>query len=611
MPVDPGRTTWRPSRLFFTLVWLLIGLRPAEARFVPSIRSQPVARGVQIVVSGRAIATVRAAEEELVPLDRAERFVWNLRQFMEGGGACWQVRPAPYGVQSWAVYGGEAAFVVVTPREAAAHGSTPRALARVWAKALRAALELPPLTLSKLKIIVPYGEQRVVTVAGVARGELTVGAENAGIAEPTPRATPRGVVVRGLEAGMTAVRVEADGAAITLSVRVMKYAATLAPGVVAEVTGRPAPAALVREVAAAAYPEGLRVEPGARVRPRGVPRAEGVSGLKPIHRLRPGETANVIFPVSVTGPGLLPVETRVRVALRNRRLSPRETHALLYSNQPEEVVAPRVLYLGALDPDVPVRLLYHHVNGSHGSLRLNVDVVNVGATTSELHVISGTAGPALQPVTAGHQAGVRYLRAIQEEVGRVVAIPPGARRSLLMATMPRGATVSGLFGLRVLSAGRLLVRVAAERVDTAPGSVAASVRDLSPEIYLSPRKVVAASYRVGEQWAFVNLGRRAIAAREGDRRLAGNYGVFYDISLTLENPLQVERVVRLLLSPDAGAARGVFLIDGRWIEAPPVEPPQEALLASFTMKPAERRTLRIRSMPVGGSAYPVSLIVRP
>ena len=61
----------------------------------------------------------------------------------------------------------------------------------------------------------------------------------------------------------------------------------------------------------------------------------------------------------------------------------------------------------------------------------------------------------------------------------------------------------------------------------------------------------------------------------------------------------------------AGEARGVFLIDGRIVEAPDVTPPAEALLARIKMKPAEQRTLSIRTMPVGGSAYPVSLVVRP
>jgi hypothetical protein len=399
------------------------------------------------------------------------------------------------------------------------------------------------------------------------------------------------------------VRLEADGAEITLSVRVMKYAATLALPPVAEVTGDPAPASLVKEAAVSVYQEGLRLEPGARVR------LLGARATAPA--LAPGRSTWLSFPVSVAGPGFLPVRTRVRVQVCSRRLPPRETRSLLYSNNPEQVTAPRVLYLGALDPDAPARLLYHHLNASRAPLRLSVDVYNPGQQEARLQVIAGTAGPGPEPVATGHLAGVRYLRAALRDVGRVLTVPAGARRSLLLCGLPVHCTASGLFGLRVLSEERLLVRVAAEPIGDPPTSVATAARSLSPEVYPSPRKEIEATYRVGEKWAFVNLGRRPIAAQNGDRSLAGNYGVLYDISLKLENPLAEERSVCLFLSPDAGGARGVFVIDGRIVEAPHVTPPEEALLCRITMRPSEHRTLRIRAMPVGGSAYPVSLVVRP
>lgn len=611
MPREPRLTTWRPSRLLFAVVGLCFSLRPAGAAFIPPVRTQPVSGGVQVVVNGRPIASVRSADEELLPLDRAERFVANLQRFLEAGGAGSQVRPAPYGVQSWAIYGGQELVFVVTPREAAAHRSTPQALVRVWVRALRAALGLPPLTLSRPRVIVPLGEQRVVVVGGAARGELTATSSDARVAGVTARAAPRSIVVQGLAPGLTAVRVEADGAAITLSVRVMRYAATIAPPPVAEVTGRPAPASLVHQAAEEAYRDGLRVEPGARVRLLRPPRVEGAGGPRSAQSLRPGESAVFLFPVAVSGPGYLPVEKQVRVTVRNRALAPRETHALLYSNKPENVLEPCLLHLGALEPEAPARLLYHHVNGSPGPLRIHIDVYNAGAEAMELQVIAGTAGPALQPVTAGHQAGLRFLQASMRQAGRILPVPAGARRSLLLATMAPGKTVSGLFELRVLSPGRLLVRVAAEPVDAPPRTLTAAAQPLSPEVYPSPRKQVEASYRVGNRWAFVNLGRRPIPGEHGDRHLAGNYGVLYDIALNLENPLDVERRVRVVLTADAGVARGVFLIDGQLIEAPPVEPPQEAILTSITMQPSERRTLKIRAMPVGGSAYPVSLVVRP
>jgi hypothetical protein len=317
------------------------------------------------------------------------------------------------------------------------------------------------------------------------------------------------------------------------------------------------------------------------------------------------------------GEGYLPVQTTVRVRVRNRVLPHQETLALLYSNNPERIRRPALLYYAMLHPDAPIRLLYHHQNMSGRPVRLRIDLFNPGEQVAEVQTIEGAAGPSIDTVLVGHRAGVRYLQNLLREVGQIVSVPAGARRAVVIQRLPNGSTGSGLFGLRVLSPGSLFLRVAAEPDRPEPESatlVATSGRttpSLSQEVYPLPRKQVEASYTVGQRWAFVNLGRSPLSAKNKDRQLAGNYGVVYDISLRLDNPTTEERTVQLFLSPDAGDARGVFLIDGRIVEAPHVTPPAEALLVRIKMKPAEQRTLSIRTMPVGGSAYPVSLVVRP
>ncbi len=92
--------------------------------------------------------------------------------------------------------------------------------------------------------------------------------------------------------------------------------------------------------------------------------------------------------------------------------------------------------------------------------------------------------------------------------------------------------------------------------------------------------------------------------------LDGDYGVLYDIAVRLDNPTPAPRVVRLMLAPDAGGAQGIFLVEGRWVEAPHLSPPAEFQLAQFLLSPQEHRVVNIRTLPVGGSAYPVTLVVR-
>jgi hypothetical protein len=611
---------WRLSSVMSCALLFSILLRPSEAAFRPHVVSQPAPDGMRVTISGRTVVTVRVGNGELLPLDRAERVVWNLQLFLDGGGAPWQVRPVPV-PGAWAVFGGETPLIVATPEDAAALDTRPRNLARAWARAIRAALSLPPLTVSTRQLVIPFGEQRTVTVGGVAAGEIVPAPADAGVVSATAQRWPRAVTLRGQAPGLSAVRLECDGAAITLSVRVKKYAGAPLPAPTAEVTGRPAPGALVREVALVRCPEGLRLEPGACVKLlRSVPLPRA---------LQPGATTELAFPVAIGGEGYLPVRTTVRVRVRNRVLPHRETLTLLYSNNPERIRRPDLLYFGTLHPDAPTRLLYHHQNMSGRPVRLRIDLYNPGDLIAEVQAIEGAAGPSNDTVLVGHRAGVRYLQNSLREVGQIVLVPAGARRSLVVQRLPQGWTASGLFDLRVLSPGSLFVRVAAEpdrpgpegvavAAESGPASALAGIPSperprptVSQEVYPSPRKHVEASYTVGQRWAFVNLGRSPLSAKNKDRQLAGNYGVMYDILLRLENPTGEERTVQIFLSPDAGDARGVFLIDGRIVEAPHVTPPAEALLARIKMKPAERRTLSIRTMPVGGSAYPVSLVVRP
>jgi hypothetical protein len=122
--------------------------------------------------------------------------------------------------------------------------------------------------------------------------------------------------------------------------------------------------------------------------------------------------------------------------------------------------------------------------------------------------------------------------------------------------------------------------------------------------------VLQANYTVGKNWAFLRVGKMAIPGKSEGRKLDGNYGVLYDISVQIENPLPESRVVRLVLAPDAGGAQGIFLVEGRWIEAPFLIPPAEFELAQFVLSPQERRVVSIQTLPVGGSAYPVTLVVR-
>jgi hypothetical protein len=229
-----------------------------------------------------------------------------------------------------------------------------------------------------------------------------------------------------------------------------------------------------------------------------------------------------------------------------------------------------------------------------------------------VQVIEGAAGPDFDPVLAGHKAAVRFCQSWSRDVGGIVVVRPGTRHAIFGQRVPRGLTVSGLLGVRVLTPGRVRVKVLALEGEQ-PLVQAMSPAEIvvpSDRIYPSPRKELQARYRVGERWTFIPVGKRPIAAQGAARALDGNYGVVYDIGLSLENPTNEERRVEIALSPDAGDARGVFWIEGQFVEAPALSPPGDAVLASFRLGPGESRQIPIRTLPVAGSAYPARIVVR-
>jgi hypothetical protein len=285
---------------------------------------------------------------------------------------------------------------------------------------------------------------------------------------------------------------------------------------------------------------------------------------------------------------------------------------LLYSNDPERVGRPGVLFAAELAADRPARLLYHHQNASDEPLRVRVELVNPSDQPVDVQVIDGAAGPTWDAVEAGHRAAARYVRSSLQDLGTIVGVPARSEQAIVLQRLPPRTTVSGLFGLRGLGAG-LFVRVVAEaEAEPVVALRPAEKPDrLSDQVYLSPVRPLSARYVVGKNWAFLNLGSEPLLTRETHRKLAGNYGVSYEWTLTLSNPTDQPQPVVLTLSPDAGDARGVFVIDGAVVEAPEVSPPVEADLATFELQPGERRVVRVQTLPVGGSSYPARLVIRP
>jgi len=627
------RLVTRQTGWFPALCAAILALAAAAASATP-VQVMRVKDGARLVVAGKLVTLFRTSNAGLAPEERARLAAERLEELIQGGLGPQDIEVRNRG-ESWGVYAAGGLIMIATPGEAAERKEASEVTARRWATNLKAALadakpsrlgisshpraaaqrptpkaasakskRVPKLFVEETSIAVPLGESRVVALVGTAQGPITAVSDDNETASVEVLDGKAAVSVVGLAAGKVTVRVTRDGKEAFFTAWVKKYAGKVVSTPSVEVTGTLAPVSLVRRIARQRALEGLQREPGTTVQLEG-----GADGLK---ALGAGDSVDVAFPVSITGEGYLPVKTAARVRVTNVALPPAETKTLLYSNDPESVRAYGTLYLGPVDAVGPARLLYHHQNKLKRAFIFEVHLLNPNDTPADVQVIEGDAGPFIDPIQVGHRAATRYLQALSQDAGYMVRIPAHAAVAVYRVEIPREETVSGIYNFRVVRGGPLVTQVSAAPSATTP-PVSAGVLDLAqnePHVYLTPRKYESYRYTVGQTWAFVPVGRKAITARTQKKQLFGNYGVIYDVTVEIDNPTDEVRTVSVVLAPEAGWARGAFIIEGKLVEAPQVAPPADAELWKVKLAPRERRKVHIQGIPVGGSSYPVSIVVR-
>lgn len=593
----------------------------AAAPAAPRVQVVPVSQGARLLVAGKLIALFRTPNGKLSPQARAEYAARRLTELVGQGLHAEDIEVRSKG-EAWAVYASGGLVMIATPDEAAERMQEPEAVARLWAVNLKEALgegsapakrttkaapvakvREPKLVLSDTSLTVPIGETRRIAVKGSAEGPISVTVDDSCATVDVDTARSE-VVVKGIAAGKATVRVRQEGTDASFTVWIKRAAGRVTGTAEAEVTGTTTPAALVRQAAQDHVLDNVEREAGAVARITGPP-----TGMRALPR---GETAQVEFPITISGGEYLPLKTTARVTVRNVDLPTREAKSLLYSNDPESIREFGMLFQGFVDNEGPVRLLFHHQNRTGRTVTFQVHLLNPNPEPVDFQLIQAEAGPTLDTIQVGHRAGQKYLAAATANVGYVARIPAMSVRTIYTTAMPNILTVSGIYSFRITNGGPLVTEVTASAspmTPQIPDDLVTTARS-EPHTYPNPTKDEKYAYAVGQKWTFIPLGRKAITGTRANRKLFGNYGVVYNITLDLSNPTDEAKTVKVMMTPEAGWARGVFLFEGQLVEAPQLAPPGEAQLWSVKLAPQEQRTLHIQGIPVGGSAYPVSLVVR-
>jgi hypothetical protein len=527
------------------------------------------------------------------------------------------VEPLP----SRILMGGERVLLEITPREAEAQGSNPPAMAAKWATDLHGALILPPLRLETKSARIPVGGQTSVGLTGSAAANASISSSDPSVAGVVHR--PGTVVLKAGTAGTVNVSIQAGEWTQTIAVRVEPYAAKFPQMLTANVVGAPATADLVAAAVEGVVKTSLATEPNRQLRiitPRNV-------------HVRPGESKSIPVRVHVTAPDTFAAEGLAIVRVVNAGLAARDEDELWYCNEPESLKGPGVLFRGELKPERPVRMLYHHINDSPQVLYLDVEVHNTDDRPARMVVMPGDSRPDANAVRAGLQAAEPFFQAWLTGSGEVVTIPPHCRMPLSFRRLGKNECGRGLAYLRLLPGGADTLVVHADarvavvlnepwimaagsstpwrEVGTPTESTVVKPDELSDLVFPNPFSEESVDYQVGGKFAFGRIGQKPIPRKTKGDPLQGNFGVISRINATAHNPTDHATEVEVVFDASAGYSGALFVIDGVLRRLPLMQPKTEYQLARFRLGPGEKRSIHLVTIPLSGSSYPATVVVRP
>ncbi len=573
---------------------LLLSFFPLAPKGYPQtgfLKVQPTVKGATLFLNGKVVLRLRNPEDPHQAVRRAYLIAGRLQHFLDRG-----VKPEAVSYRKingqWMILIGDYLLLTITAQDVQKGNTTPEALAQQWASNLKEALQVPALLTEPRSLLVPLGENRVLRLIGSAPGPFvfTLSPENLVTLQFDP--AKREVLVLGKQVGEGLLTITTNGFSLQVPISVKEYAAQILPAKVI-VTGKGPSLQLLQRLILRAVSQAI------------LPKSNCVArwGYPPSHISRDARV--VPISIEVSGEGYIPVLGELPVQIERTNLPVQNASILFYSNDPEMLRYPRRLYENTLQPKEVGRLLYHHQNMSSQPLFFFFEVTNLGQQPARLRVLEGFSPVIIDTYQAGHRAAASFLRNWLEGSGAVVDFQPGETLTLLSQRMAPKETVSGLYHLEALEGGPFLLQIYTQDAQGNGSRLGKPSKDVFP----SPYKVLQGEYRVGDRWLFLSIGKEHIRDLNG-RPLYGNYGVFYDLHLRLVNPSNNSAKIEILLEPSAGLARAIFLVNRELRESSHLQPTDEFLITQTTLQPRETREIRLLTLPLAGSHYPVRVIVR-
>ena len=499
-------------------------------------------------------------------------------------------------------------ITIITDEDAKFLNSTPDGLAKVWVNNIRQALLKQSIYMTEAQGVIPINEKRVKNLYGYDLTNVKFNIENPEIATVKYNEDTQTFEIFGKNLGTTDITISNNFDQITYTIYVQKYAAVFPTQIEAQVTGNPISADFVSQAMTKNINKGIATEPGATYKVNYVN-----WNKKPLY---PGNETGAEVNITAYGEGYITITKSVRFVIKNIVMEQGVPDTLLYSNNPETVEEFGDLYLGTLEKGKCQRLLYHHMNQVGRNAILVIEVINPNNEAVNLRVRRSAAKPQLDTIAIGVVTAKEFMNLDDKNVSVIDTIPPKSRSCYLTDDLKNGISSSGIMQFWQLDGEEncvLRIRmVPPEDIDcilnkykpyTGNGNF-----EFSDYVFSSPILEFNEEYKIGGPWVFMSIGK-AHLQNEKHLKLYGNYGVTYNMNVTVENPTDKVATVRAYVDPTAGPLAAYIKINNNYITIHHVKPPNEYELAQWKLAPGERKKVTIKTIPVSGSCYPAKICI--
>jgi hypothetical protein len=466
----------------------------------------------------------------------------------------------------------------------------------------------PPIVVDPATPAVEPG--RTVTArVNSAAGTITATSGDPAIATVTVDQAQRVLFISGVAVGSTIVTV-GDGRGLTrdVTVRVAYAAGTIADALPLRVTGDPASITFLRDAAIQAAEAAATLRSGARIY---VP-ADAVV----VHAaLATDDRTTIDVPMQILGDAYITANGTTHVAVENYALPRLTPSQLLVSDYPERLTADGVLFTATIDRTTSQRFLYYHFNpATEPARRILVKATNNAATPAVVHLLAALAGPGANEMEVGHNATRSFLVRARRNEGTVITIPPNATVNIVNHSLPPNAVVNGILQMREISGDPLDIAVVAQGAD-APLDQSADAANLlaggAPHargVYPVPEFFSEYTFFTDAPPLVIPIGQLPLPNLRVGEALSGDYGVMQTVRVVIVNTSRFGQAIALYANPRGGAATGTFIIDDTLVQAHRLTAYSRYKIWQETIAAGTYRTLRVTTMPEGGSSYPLRLV---